>query len=404
MFGNLEFINELQRRSDSLCRNILRKEQTFYTRESFVLFLKCVRDRFFDDINDWADFLQLLLDKIALNSRERSTMEDIAMDEFHTQLFRHAVCPFSFMLNPPKPPSGRLAQWDALTPLVRVYLRVPHGNPVRQGLPYMLKATAVSPLLVALTFNGAPSWFQSLDVAFGRLVQVGTPAAPAIRFEEDPDGFDGITDMVVSFVVYAARFMEGDEKNRTVPKVEIELFVVSKPVDLDTRKPDDPRPRHQIASFFSADFEDDNLVTVVPEPLLPHSRDAKPPCAWLGPGLLGSSSPGKGASPDPVGKISVDVEVRWDEEGDQSLFVGLLVKVCVDNPAARAEFDRGSRENVAVTQVSPCVLRVTVGSQEQDVALPLPASSEQFEVNYPEKEEGAYFEASPRDGGSEARY
>ena len=240
-----------------------------------------------------------------------------------------------------------------------------------------------------LTFRGIKNnpVFQCLDFAFGRVTDDGSEAEPRIEVEEDPLGFLGHSDLIVSCVVSTAALLPKNEPDGNLepePEIVVELNL------LTARDPQLDRKGNHVTAhtcIFSADLTDSESVYLVGEPRL-SSATFTGACAWL-------ESPHSVRCSEEIGKQGpAHVILGRDPkgEGDQSIkdcVMALTTRIYLDSPRAKELFETVP---VQFRQTMPCTMRVTLGSQVQDVFFPLPMNGAFTEVHLSSSREDLYIE------------
>jgi hypothetical protein len=166
-----------------------------FIRESFVLFLKLVRDRLCISEERWSEIMDRFL---FLHDGYRSHSMNISYQDLCAHLYRHGVYTVtSYHAKHMK--IGRVSQWNTVPPLVRVILNIPRE---KLAVLVSLGESASTPLLQC-EIRGPTSLhvFTAVHVAFGRSIPMGTKAHPRVVFNEDPEGWNGASSLVASFTM-----------------------------------------------------------------------------------------------------------------------------------------------------------------------------------------------------------
>ncbi|THH20183.1 hypothetical protein EW146_g1126 [Bondarzewia mesenterica] len=320
-----------------------------YTRESFVLFLKLVRERLCIPQERWLEVMDRFFD---LEDADQSLpMDSVNYQDLCAQLHRHSVYTVpAYDQRPPK--IGRFLEWDIVPPLVRIILTVP-----RQKLA-VLKESADqvgTPLLHCdVRGNWSQNTFASVHVAFGSVIPMGTKSNPRVIFKEDPEGWNGTSSLVASFTM-PTRLLTDIEPQEAL---NVCFSVRSTPgTVLLTSK------LGLKLSLFEANLLDDSAVYTLPEQPLPSKapRVSSP-----------TSSPETYGHYAQIGR-SGPAMVDLDEQCE--LVVSFTCRVSVEDEDVKRLFGSGSMPHIA--QVSPCVMRITMGSRLQDVTYPFPVIGSQ---------------------------
>ncbi|KAI0752649.1 hypothetical protein C8Q80DRAFT_467409 [Daedaleopsis nitida] len=343
------------------------------TRESFVRFLRCARDRFCDSMEEWEEVVSSFFSRITAVDR----LDFLSHVELFTELHRLGVGDIEGTESPPKPTSGRLSAWDSIPSLVRVTLVVPRAQN-SEALTAYVRGWGASPLIVFIGGIGLTGYIQGLNAGFGRATDVGTEASPRIQLDEDPEGFQGTSDLIVSFVVCTGAFT--DPLPKPDSEITISLCFMAAPQSL----PNNEKPIQ--VCMFKEPFEDRNHVLVAPEP----SSHAHWPCPWL---ERRSHSNWPHGSSLPIGeqtyvKIESTKNDSDDSDGEEQISIsGMVARVEVQNPRARELYLTPGRFTLNVSHVSPCVMRARIGDseQEQDIVFPVPIIGSLCELRLPQK-------------------
>jgi hypothetical protein len=328
-----------------------------YMRESFVLFLKLVRDRLEIAGEQW---LQVMDRFFSLEDTDKSLPMDMNnYQDLCTHLHRHGVHTVSFYhLKAPK--VGRFSHWDTIPALARIILTVPREK--LAVLESSLESVGTPPLQCDIRGSWSHNIFTAIHVAFGHVVPMGTKPHPWVVLKEDPEGQKGASSLIVSFTV-ATRLLTDVEpmENLSVcfsvrSTTATALLIPKLGMNL---------------SLFSAKLMDESNVHVLPQQPLParklQTSSFKPP----------SVSPSHFAQ---IGRSSAAV-VELDQECE--LVASLTCKVSVENEEVKGLFGSGAMPHIA--QVSPCVMRITVGGRMQDFMYPFPVIGSQHKLRLARK-------------------
>ena len=403
MIGDLDALHYLRLQIDSWRYGHVIDQSRFHTAESFAIFLKCIRDRFYADADasEWQHLMDLFQERI-FDEKFLSTGDLIknchSIADIETQLQYHGLSTLDAVLDPPRPPESRFSSWEVIPVIVRIYMTMPRHEdlwgrdrvrtPGSGGLEELLTHVGTSPLYASVCVGRKNQLFQSLDFAFGRLVNVGTPSAPRVEIEEDPEGFRGTSNLIVSFLVTTLTLTELRESSPDEPMLVTLSFnaAAGKSTYFPRRSPNTDPPGALILEQFSAELGDEERVFVVPEEG-PTTRRFGQPCEWLSP------------SPDPPSPAPTSIGTPMDvvvnvcvEEGangtKRARTPGLISGIVISDASVRAMLHDTTRKPPVVTQVSPCVLRVDLGdSITQDVIYPLPVNGEQYELECNDSDE-----------------
>ncbi|PIL27080.1 hypothetical protein GSI_10219 [Ganoderma sinense ZZ0214-1] len=349
-------------RNNALARSLLRGVLECPSREAFAVFLSFIRASLQISEEQWSDIMYSFL---TMRSENQPHFDMLADSDLHVQLSRHGLHTASGLDHARNSVSsisepGRLSFWPSVPPFIRVFLIVTRDDFARLEQ----NVAGVKPML-NVWMHGVidhgqdqdPHIFQSVDAAYGTLVDTGTAAAPSLSFQEDPEGSKNGADLVVSFVVPS------------------HILRVAEPpapmVSLQVRSDFNTRGKLAIEvpgmSIFSANVEDTDYVYLLPEPQLPHAipRSVRP------------SSPDptrrstrRSARPNEAGDIGYQHPVRVELDAAGKQVASLTAKLEITNPAAYTVFSAGTMPTVS--QRSPCTVHVVLGTHKQIIAFPVP--------------------------------
>ncbi|EGN92841.1 hypothetical protein SERLA73DRAFT_116652 [Serpula lacrymans var. lacrymans S7.3] len=317
-----------------------------YIRESFVLLLRLVRDRLSVSEETWLEIMDRFFD--LEHADQTLPMDTLNYQDLCGLLYRHGV--FTMPIYHMKASKlGRVSHWDTVTPIVRIVLVIP-----REKLAVLEHSTdeiGTPPLQADVIGNWCQNTFTAIHVAFGRAISMGTKANPRVVFEEDTKGWSGTSSLVVSFTMPTMLLTDKEPPEN----LNVDLTVRSTPATLTLINKLGIR-----LTVFSAKLMDESLVHVLPEYPLPSKKPQASPSPPA-PAIKGLLSQ--------IGELSAAV-VELDEQCE--LVASLTCRVSVSDIESKRLFQSGAAPQVA--QVSPCVMRITLGSREQDVIFPFPVS------------------------------
>lgn len=342
---------------------VARSNIIHYIRESFVLFLKLVRDKNRIDPGQWNQTLARFLD-IQRQGHTIEKMDTLAFNDLFAQMYRHGVYKHP-MLFLKFSKAGRFSQWDKLTPIVRIILVVP-----REKVAALERLDAGTPLLECRVFGRATfNIFTSIHVAFGKVISVGSKSNPQVLFEEDPRGRKGDMPLVASFIMPIGLLTDLE------PMKDLE-------VSLSIRNTTAALPLMKTLGFnlhvFTAKLLDEYHVHVLPEQ--PLSSTTLP---------VFDHHPARPTSDQfsQIGKSSAAF-VELDEQCE--LVSSLTSTISVDNHDAQILFRSAAVPQVV--QISPCIMRVNIGNYAQNVVFPYPIIGSKNRLRLARK--SLYIEAS----------
>ncbi|KAF8208260.1 hypothetical protein K438DRAFT_1961760 [Mycena galopus ATCC 62051] len=328
-------------------------------RETFVLFLKLVRERLEIPQSRWFETMDRLFALIELNNGP--SLDRLTRYDFYTCSQLHGVHTASF-LNVDLPKFGPMAKWDRITPLVRIILVVPKEN---LALFENISDSIGTPLLqceIKGTGRRTRDVFSSVHAAFGTVIPTGTPAQPSVMFKEDPKGRMGNSPLVASFIT-TTQLLTVD----AIDKIDVCFAIRSTPVVslLLTKK------YGSEFLLFRANLMDKSHVHVLPQQPYP------PQTLLQGVGASVGSHPHASAGAARISRIGEagPLLVELDEECE--LVSHLTCRVSVDLPEAKQLFGSGSDLKPGITQRSACVMQLSIGPHTQDVVFPFPVIGSQ---------------------------
>ncbi|EGO03805.1 hypothetical protein SERLA73DRAFT_158294 [Serpula lacrymans var. lacrymans S7.3] len=317
-----------------------------YIRESFVLLLRLVRDRLAVSEETWMEIMDRFFDLEDADQTLR--MDTLNYQDLCGLLYRHGV--FTFPIYRMKLAKlGRLSHWETVTPIARIVLVIPREN--LAVLEHSTEEIGTPPLQADVTGSWCQNTFTAIHVAFGRAISMGTKANPRVVFEEDTKGWSGTSSLVVSFTM-PTRLLTDIEPPENL---NVCLTIRSTPATVILMS-----KLGMKLTIFSAKLMDESLVHVLPEYPLPSKKPQASPSPPA-PAIKGLLSQ--------IGELSAAV-VELDEQCE--LVASLTCRVSVSDIESKRLFQSGAAPQVA--QVSPCVMRITLGSREQDVIFPFPVS------------------------------
>ncbi|TFY81230.1 hypothetical protein EWM64_g2783 [Hericium alpestre] len=343
--------------------NFLRAVQSsdivHYVRESFVLFLKLVRDRRNIADQQWIEIMDYFFDFIEAD--QSMPMDSVNQNDFYAQLHRHGVYTVdSYRRASFRPKIGRFVNWPSVPPLVRIILTVPkeklhileHGPPNEIGTP---------PLQCGVRGKWMHNLFSSIHVVYGRAIPMGTKACPWATFKEDSEGRRGQSPMIVSFVM-PTQLLTG--LHEPPEDLSVELSLRSTPAT--TMK----FYKHfgMELAVYSARLMDESKVIVLPENPLPNKRESSSSSSLLSDihSQIGSASP-----------VAVDLDEQCE------LVASMTSRITVDIKDVQVIFQSGAIPQIS--QISPCRMRLTLGDYQQDAYFPFPVSGSQNKLRLARK-------------------
>jgi hypothetical protein len=329
----------------NLVKAVLGSNLIHYTRESFVLFLKLVRDKLNISEIQWRGVMERFFD---FHDADGSMPMDLNnYNDFCAHLHLHGVHTVP-AYHDVIPKIHIFSGWDTVPPLVRIILTVP-----REKLAVLENsAEQVGSPLLNCYIRG--SWmhniFSSVHVAFGSVVSMDNKTTPpSVLFREDPEGWKGDSSLVVSFVMPTPLLLAYEPLEnlnvcfgvRSTPATALLIPKLGLTLDL-----------------FSARLLDESCVHLLPQ---------QP----LASGKLQISSPFPvhpiSSLPAQIGESSA-AAVELDQECE--MVASLTIRVSVENQEVKILFSGGAIPQIK--QVSPCMMRLSIGSHMQDLIYPFP--------------------------------
>ncbi|KAJ7507372.1 hypothetical protein B0H11DRAFT_1849934 [Mycena galericulata] len=319
-------------------------------RETFVLFLKLVRERLKIPDARWLETMERLFTLLEENNGK--SLDLLTRHDFYARSHLHGVHTASFF-NVNLPKFGPMAKWDRVPSLVRIVLVVPRENlalleNISDSIGTLLQCE------IKGTVRHTRDVFASIHAAFGTISQTGTPAHPSVICNEDPKGRMGTSPLIASFVV-ATRLLTVD----AIDQIEV-CFAIRATAGVSwelTKKFGSEFP------LFRAKLMDTEHVHVLPEQPYPTVKAVHD---------FGSTLSSSDASTIPQIGNTGPLLVELDEECE--LVSSLTCRVSVENQRAKHLFGSGSSLKPGITQRSACVMQLSIGPQKQDVVFPFPVA------------------------------
>ncbi|RDB24852.1 hypothetical protein Hypma_007901 [Hypsizygus marmoreus] len=355
VFEHEDALNFSKMNQGNMLKAIARSNLIHYIRESFVLFLKLIRDK--NQIKDeqWIQVMDRFFD---IQREDHSLrMDTLAFNDLCAQLHRHGVHTVQF-LQGTFPKIGRFSRWRSLTPIVRILLVIPH-----EKLAVLEDSNLGTPLLQCdVRGTTAMNNFTSVHVAFGRVVPMGTPDNPWVVFEEDPLGRKGSMPLVATFTM--PTWLLTDIEPMENLRVSLSVRSTTGTVLLI--------PKLGLAlHVFTASFVDKSHVHVLPEYPLPSKRRPPPPS---------TSKPLHMHSFTEIGSAG-PAHVELDEQCE--LVSSLTIRISVENEQVQALLRSAAVPEMV--QISACTMRVSIAGFIQNVLFPFPIIGSQHKLRLARK-------------------
>lgn len=327
-----------------------------YTRESFVLFLKLVRDRLSMPEERWLEVMDRFFDLIDADTS--MPMDANNYQDLCAHLHRQAVYTVS-IYRTRLPKIGIFSSWETIPHLVRIILTVPRHK--LAVLEHSVEQVGTPPLHCDVRGTWSHNIFSSVHVAFGRVVSMGTKTRPRASLEEDPEGWKGTSSLIASFTMPTRLLTDIESMDKisvcfSVRSTTGTVILVSK-LGLQL-------------TLFSAKLMDESHVIVLPEQPLPSRKPQN-----QNPSQIGSAA--AHAQIGTSGAVSVDLD------DDCELVAFLTCRVSVENEDSKRLFGSGATPNIS--QLSPCVMRIGVGSRIQDLIYPFPIAGTRHKLRLARK-------------------
>ncbi|KAF5355541.1 hypothetical protein D9758_006280 [Tetrapyrgos nigripes] len=166
----------------------------FYSRETFVLFLKLIRQRLRIPSSPWQQIMDRFFE---IRDADKSMpMDTYNENDLSAHLHRYGLYTMAYLRPLRKP--GLFSKWDSVPMVVRIILSVP-----RAKLRNVFSGPDVgTPLLQCdIAAHGMQNVFSSLHLAFGKVISVDDARNPRVIIEEDPQGQEGSLPLLVSFIM-----------------------------------------------------------------------------------------------------------------------------------------------------------------------------------------------------------
>ena len=345
----------------NMMESIMKSSVLHYTRETFVFFLKVVRDRLRIDPKQWFTVMDRFF-HIQIDIADKiMPMDTVNSQELYGLLHAHGLYTVE-VYRDPKPylvkKIGRFARWSIIPPVVQIVLIVP-----RNKLDVLVWPDPKDPTVPdAMTFPlqcfvrgmRMANTFSAVDVAFGRVSRIGTSelTQPTIAFEEDVEGWEGHAPLVASFLMPTQLLMFHE------PQYLLSVHLAVHDTPGRTMSPTMQKLSSD-CSIFSAGFLDEEFVHVLPPNVAVGSKSR-------------ASEYTQKQSSSLTGNIgqagNAVVELNEDGAGVSSL----TTRIDIESEDVKRIFAGG--EIPQILQTSPCIMQLELGKYKQDVVFPFPIS------------------------------
>ncbi|KAJ6569417.1 hypothetical protein B0H19DRAFT_1209387 [Mycena capillaripes] len=317
-----------------------------YMRESFVLFLKLIRENFEMSDGFWCEVMR--------QADQSMPMDSVNYQDLCAHLHLHSLYTAPFLHMTQK--SGRFSTWDTVPLVVRVILVVPRDK--FEVVNDLSKEIGTPILDCSHRGRFVHNLFTSVHAAFGTVLQTGTKSRPRVVFKEDPEGWKGSSPVVVSFTMSAGLLALEVPEHTTiclsVRSTPAAVTAVIKRLGLEQ-------------SVFSANLMDEDHVHVLPQDPFPVAPRK-------------STMQGTAAQMFQIGSVD-PVAVELDEECE--LVSSLTSMVHIENMDAQTLFSSGTMPEIS--QVSPCAMKLAIGRHVQNVVYPIPVMGSQNKLRLARK-------------------
>ncbi|KAI0942313.1 hypothetical protein AcW1_002972 [Taiwanofungus camphoratus] len=345
LFEQEDAAHFLRLNQDNIVKAWAESNLVHYTRESFVLFLRLVRDKLRISQEQWREVMGKFFD---LQTADRSfPMDSNSRQDFATQLHRYGVYTTPF-IESGLPKIGPFKHWNTVPSLVRIILTIPREN--FAVLDESVEQICTPLLQCEIRGDWSHNHFSSVHAVFGTATIMGTKARPWAVLNDDAEGRNGTSSIVVSFTVltkYLTAF--GPMENLSVC-----ISVCG--------TPGSAVPTSKLGiwlTLFSARLMDVSHVNILPEqPLLTRKAYDSSPLA------LPMTNTGLSAQIGQLGGVTVELDEQCE------LVTSFTARVSVESEDVKRAFQSGATPQIV--QISPCVMRLTIVGHPQDVPFPFP--------------------------------
>ncbi|KAG9119096.1 hypothetical protein FRC07_006062, partial [Ceratobasidium sp. 392] len=272
-------------------------------------------------------------------------LSNSSFPEVKLQLHIHGLPMGVHSLRPSEkvPKAGVFETWPDIPQAVCVVLRVPRDrlDPLRTD------KEELGPRLVCTIGNFAATkkltTYSALHAVWGTCVPLHTSGS-RFTIEENPDGFRGRSDLVVSFWI--------DSNELAFPDLELNLAIRYTPLADFTYS----RELGKELNLFSTTVNNNDHVLVLRERPMGLARTQK---------ISGFLAPPPSANSD-----GLKHRLQIVEDGDKFPCYAMLDHVDIEFEDERAALKAGQK--VMTTQIGPCTLRMTIGKAERIIRCPYP--------------------------------
>lgn len=350
------FIKTIPKTREEVIKALPSSNLVHHIHETFVLLLRVVKDRLAVKEMWWSEVMDRFF---RLKEADKTLpMDQLNYQDFCSLLHQHGV----LALPPLTTELARLQKflgWTTVTPLSRIFLSIP-----RDKVDMLSKsAEQNTPLLHGEIrgINDALSIFTSVRAAFGT---INSSSGSQITIEEDKEKMNRSSPLLLSFVIPTRLLLlSGLEKITVGLAVWNTLAGVLLASNLGIN-----------LNVFKASLMDRSHVYIIPEhiPLSPPPQIfPRDPGSFLG--KIGKSEP---------------AVVEMDDECEN--VVSMTMRLSVASEGAKKLFE--SKANPHISQLSPCVINVSLGVYSQNLRFPFPVIGREFKARLARKSQ--YIEVS----------
>ena len=360
MFTQEDALNFAAQNQQNILRAIASSNLIHYMRESFVLFLKLVRERLQIPNGEWLEAMGRMFE---LESTDTTmSMNTVNRNDFYAHLHRQGVYSVDYYKNGRIQRIGRFSGWDHVPPVVRIVLSVPRERITHFEDVLEKSGVGTPPMQCHIIGSWSMNTFSAVHVGYGRVLSVGTKANPRVLFDEDPDGHKGSLPLVVSFVISAMLLTDIE------PPQQLR-------VSLGVRSTTGTVPLHRALGIslevYSAGLMDEEHVFVLPEPTVPSASVDRYSLPVISPNATLNTQIG----------TQDTVMANLDEQCE--LVSTLVARVDLEDDGVIRDFAGGAMPEIV--QHSPCVMRLNVAGYVQDVVFPFPVVGSQNKLRLARK-------------------
>lgn len=343
---------------------ILRSSILVYTREAFAVLLRFLRSRLQISDAEWSEVMVLFLEQ---HHKTASLLEPACHRDLHVQLFRYRLYVYPGLDPVAKPIRGRLSHWLHIPPLTRIYLTLPQSLSSTFVDLIEKVATPFLQCCVRSPQDGIGEHiFQSVDIAFGQVVDEGTESRPRVSILEARSRELGSSPLVASFTIPSRLLTTAIDPSSVVIALGVRVNV-----------------RHVVSLMrvlgpslliFSAPFEDTQHVHVTPDEPLSSSFLSLMRSA---PDAMIQESPTASA---PIG-LCRPIQVGLDV--DHRRVASLTARLEVESIQGKEALTHGAVPTII--QISPFAVRILLGKCGQDLMYPLPVAGSRHKLRIARK-------------------